>query len=380
MAFVLVEIGLRLVGISYPYFYIPDDLTGFSLKPGAEGLWNKEGEAYITINRAGLRDREHSLEKPAETFRIALLGDSYTEALQIPMEETYWHRIEGELSGCPALGKREVEVVNFGVGGYSPAQELLVLRHKVSLYQPDLVLQALFTGNDITGNSRELDSNNLRPYFVMKDGRLVIDDSFRHTTTFWIQRLPLSSEAFEFSRVLQVFREARYRLQTYWHEVEHQERMKDRIGSDIGLDATLYLEPRDPVWENAWTITEKLEVLIKREAEEGGSRFLLVSLSNSDQVHPDLEHRHALARQLGVPDLFYPDRRIQALAEREGIELLSLAEPFAAYAEQHRVFLHGFPNAKMGKGHWNADGHRLAGHLMAEKICAMLTSHEPGIP
>jgi hypothetical protein len=380
IAFVFVEVGLRLFGISYPYFYIPDELTGFSLKPGAEGLWHKEGETYITINRAGFRDREHRLEKGPGTFRIAVLGDSFTEALQVPMEETYWNRIEHELSGCPALDKREVEVVNFGVGGYSPAQELLVLRHKVPLYQPDLVLQALFTGNDITGNSKELDSNNMRPYFMRKDGRLVIDNSFRDSTTFWIQQLLLSSEVFESSRVLQVFREARYKLQTYLHQVEHQKRMKDRIGSDIGLKAMLYLEPTDPVWDNAWEITEQLILLMKREVEEGGSRFLLVSLSNPEQVHPDLQHRQTLARQLGVPDLFYPDRRLQALAKREGIELLSLAEPLAVYAEQHGAFLHGFQNAQMGQGHWNASAHQLAGHLMSERICGKLVSREPVVP
>jgi hypothetical protein len=192
---------------------------------------------------------------------------------------------------------------------------------------------------------------------------------------FRLQQLPLSSEAFEFSRVLQVFREGRYLLQTYLNKSEHQQRIQEQFGSDIGLDATLYLEPTDPVWEQAWTVTEQLVVVMKREAEEGGSRFLLVSLSNSDQVHPDRHHREAMAHQLGVPDLFYPDRRIQALAQRGGIDLVSLAEPLANYAEQQGVFLHGFENNRMGKGHWNASGHRFAGHLMAEKICDMLFSH-----
>lgn len=102
-----------------------------------------------------------------------------------------------------------------------------------------------------------------------------------------------------------------------------------------------------------------------------------MSLSNPDQVHPDVQHRQALARQLGVPDLLYPDRRIQALAKREDTEVLSLAEPLATYAEQHNVFLHGFQNSKLGKGHWNAAGHRLAGKLMSERICRMVESTVP---
>jgi hypothetical protein len=295
------------------------------------------------------------------------------------MEETYWFWIEHELSSCPALGKRQVEAVNFGVGGYSPTQELLVLRHKVPPYEPDLVLLAFFTGNDITGNSRELDANNMRPYFMRKDGRLALDDSFRRSTGFRLQQLPFSSQAFELSRVLQVFREARYKLQAYRKEIAQPQQMKDRVGPDIVLDQQVFLDPPDPRWEQAWRITEEVVGLMKQEAEDGGSRFLLVNLSHPDQVHPEPHHRDAMARQLGVPDLFYPDRRIQALAKREGIEFLSLAEPFAAFAEEHQVFLHGFPNAQMGQGHWNASGHRLAGHLMSERICAMLTSHAPDL-
>ncbi|HSF09695.1 MAG TPA: hypothetical protein VLA60_09785 [Nitrospirales bacterium] len=378
IAFVLVEIGLYLFGISYPSFFIADNLTGYAHKPGAEGLYSNEGEAYIRINSLGLRDREHPLEKPVGTFRIALLGDSYTEAMQVPTEQIYGARLEHELSDCPSLAGRQVEAMNFGVSGFSTAQELLVLRHKASPYDPDLVLLAFYSENDIRGNLRELNGKTNIPYFIMNDGRLVLDNSFHHTTEFWLQQFPLSAEAFEISRVLQVFRNAKYTLKSFLEEMAQQQQMKDWEDPALRLDLLVYLDQPDPSWENAWTITERLIVQMKREVDDGGRRFLLVSLSNPDQVHPDVQHRQALARQLGVPDLLYPDRRIQALAKREGIELLSLAEPLATYAEQHGVFLHGFQNTALGKGHWNAAGHRLAGKLMSERICRIMESIVPG--
>ncbi len=377
MAFVLVEFGLSLFGISYPSFFIADNLTGYAHKPGAEGLYNNEGEAYIRINRSGMRDREYSLEKPVGTFRIALLGDSYTEAMQVPTEQIYGASLERELSDCPSLAGRQVEAMNFGVSGFSTAQELLVLRHKASPYDPDLVLLALYTENDIRGNLRELAGKTNIPYFIMNDGRLVLDNSFHHTTEFWLQHFPLSAEAFDVSRVLQVLRQGKYRLQSFLEEMAQQEKMKGWEDPALRLDLLVYLDQPDPSWENAWKITERLIVQMKREVEDGGRRFLLVSLSNPDQVHPDVQHRQALARQLGVPDLLYPDRRIQALAKREGIELLSLAEPLATYAERQGVFLHGFQNTELGKGHWNAAGHGLAGKLMSERICLMVESIAP---
>src|SRR2546426_8189504 len=44
-----------------------------------EGWYRKEGVSYVRINSDGLRDREHSKSKPADTVRVAVLGDSYSE-------------------------------------------------------------------------------------------------------------------------------------------------------------------------------------------------------------------------------------------------------------------------------------------------------------
>ena len=55
--------------------------------------------------------------------------------------------------------------------------------------------------------------------------------------------------------------------------------------------------------------------------------------------------------------------------------ILELTLRVMAYAEQRHVFLHGFPDAKIGGGHWNAEGHRLAGRLISGKVCAGLRSN-----
>lgn len=72
--------------------YRLDDPAGaWSLNPGASFEWQGEGErSFIQANKDGLRDREHTKEKPPKTFRIALVGDSFAEALQVPMEKTFW--------------------------------------------------------------------------------------------------------------------------------------------------------------------------------------------------------------------------------------------------------------------------------------------------
>lgn len=362
----LCEAGLRLVGVSYPSFWRSDEYRGFSLRPGAQGWQRKEGAAYIRINSAGLRDREHSQIKPPKTLRIAVLGDSFAVALEVPAEDTFWSVLESELPKCPALAGMNAELINFGVGGYGTAQELLTLRQQVWDYSPDIVMLAVLTGNDIPNNSRELQHDTLRPYFVYKDGVLVLDDTFRHSVEFdlrraieaWWARLSVDQ-----SRVMQVLAEAQRVMRTRNEQARARQ-------DEAKREMMIYREPSDPVWKEAWRVTEGLILMMRDEVKEKGAGFIVVTLSNSIQVHPDPAVRQAFMDRLGVPHLFYPDRRIKALGEREGFPVFNLVPAFQAYTDQHHVFFHGFKNTTLGFGHWNTEGHHLAGKLIARNLCS----------
>ena len=84
------EVFLRAVGYTYPVFYAPDPELGYALRPGAAGWYRKEGAAYVRVNSEGLRDREHAREKPPGVVRVAVVGDSYAEALQVEQEAAFW--------------------------------------------------------------------------------------------------------------------------------------------------------------------------------------------------------------------------------------------------------------------------------------------------
>jgi hypothetical protein len=137
---------------------------------------------------------------------------------------------------------------------------------------------------------------------------------------------------------------------------------------ELGLDNLIYREPDEALWKDAWRVTEGLITLMRDEVKGRGAKFLVVTLSNGIQVHPDARARQSFIERVGATNLFYPDERIRALGEHEGIAVLTLAPALQAYAEQHKVFLHGF-DKNIGNGHWNIEGHALAGRLIAQKIC-----------
>ena len=174
----LAEIGLRLSGISYPFPWTIDSERGLALRPGAAGVWHEEGGARYRINSDELRDGEHANPKPSNILRIAVLGDSFAEALQVAAEHAFWAVLERELGRCPALRARPVETVNFGVSSYATAQALITLRRKVWRYQPDIVLLAFFAGNDVEDNAPGVSVGGWRPYYRLERDNLVLDDSF----------------------------------------------------------------------------------------------------------------------------------------------------------------------------------------------------------
>jgi hypothetical protein len=376
VALLIAEIGLRVVGYSYPFFYAPDARRAYSPIPNMQAWHRREGKAFVSINSRGLRDREHADEKPANTIRIAVIGDSYTEAMQVPAEEAFWAVMARQLESCAAFEGKRIETINFGVSGYGTAQELITLREHVWRYSPDIVLLAVTTSNDVTDNSRPLKKKDI-PYFVRRDGQLVLDDSFASSSEFrwrasWLNQT--SRKIRDSSRVIQAIHQSHGAIKDYvsakrksWMNSGKNKTLRE-LGDELGVDNLIYTEPGDDTWREAWAITEELITIMSREVETHGARFVVATLSNGIQVHPDAEARAAFLRRVGGNDIFYPDKRIARLGERENIKVVNLAPTLQTYAEQNKAFLHGFPGT-LGNGHWNSLGHKLAGEILATEIC-----------
>lgn len=73
---------------------------------------------------------------------VAALGDSFTDALTLPVELGWPARLEMRLGRS---------VRNYGVAGFGPQQELRVLRDYALPRRPRVVVVAFFAGNDIPG-------------------------------------------------------------------------------------------------------------------------------------------------------------------------------------------------------------------------------------
>lgn len=362
------EIGLRITDIAYPEFNQLDPLLGWSPRPEIDGIYAVEGRTRITINEEGFRDIDHRQEKPADTLRVAVLGDSFAEGREVPLEKVFWKVMEDELSVCLQPKGLKAEALGFAVNGYGTAQQVLVLENRVAKYAPDIVLLSAFTGNDIANNSREIDGHPDRPYFHLVEGQLRLEDGHLRTTEFRMKQMwsDIKHGLFNALRTVQVVRQAYAALKARFKYRD----LDVTAQLTAGLSGKLYRAPEDDTWRNAWAVTEALMARAAASAHAQGTRFVLTTLSNPIQVTPDLDARTAAARDLGVADLFYPDRRLADFGRRSGFPVITLAERLAAQAAGSGVSLHG--RKSFAGGHWNEAGHRAAGNILAREMCDLL--------
>jgi len=103
----------------------------------------KAAEAVGSQIRAKLQLGEFNFEdeKPVKTFRIAVLGSSWTMGSGVPVE-AIWHSQLEEMLNQRGDG-RHYELLNFGVEQYGLGEIVATLENKVPEFAPDLVLMSM---------------------------------------------------------------------------------------------------------------------------------------------------------------------------------------------------------------------------------------------
>ena len=369
VALALCELILWAMKIDNPAFWRPDPRLGVRLRAGVEGWQTREGLAHVRINSKGFRDEERALEKPGDVYRIAVLGDSSVESLQVDLKDTFLSLLAQKLSECRYKPGKRIEILNFGVSGFGTAQEYVLLETEARAYRPDLVILAFSYNTDVRNNSRELETEIMRPFFVLDAaGHPVLDGSFSETAEFKRRTVPWRTLAWDIashSRVLRLLNFVRIGI-----EVRRASEGSAEAEQESGVDDAFLAPPKNQAWRDAWAISEAIVLKIDELTSLMGARLLLVGLSAGIQVHPDAGVRAAMEKKLGVRDLFYPDKRLAEFARKHGIRAILPASEMQRFAERDRVFLHGFKNSALGTGHWNEAGHRLAAEIIARDLCA----------
>lgn len=323
----LTEVCYRLTrrvvctGASNVNVYRRDPDYGWAHEPNSGGWYygcvgrKFEWRAETRINTLGLRDREHSYAKAPGTTRVLLLGDSITEAVQVPLEQTFAALLGGNMRarGAP------VEVINTGTAVYSTDNELAFFRAEGVRYAPDVVVLVFNASNDILENSRALHER----LYTIAGGRIIVK---RYSHVEADGRLVRDAEEFP-------AQEPRSR----WERVQDHVFLLRALGRLIAptdpaetaastARAAAFMQEvtnttPDPEWAEAWRLTETLLLALRRQVEQSGATFGVAIMPSQKAIQPAGPPVPADASH--DPD--YPVNRIAGFLEREGIAHVSLA-------------------------------------------------------
>jgi hypothetical protein len=346
----LIELAVRLFGLyTFPQddFVQPHPELGWAHIPNREGYWSVgESRIPVRINSKGLRDKEYPYEKKKGIFRILILGDSFTEAFQVPLKDTFCKVLERRLNAKA----NSFEVINAGFGGVGTDYEVLVFRHEGYKYNPDLVLLAFFP-NDIYDNYKSesiLDDKNSSLYY--EDGGLFVrlkqflaDNScaFNYLGPIVVRRVPLLGDCLVAVGLLGAVPTAEAEGDIHFHYLV----LKKQYGAET---------------KRAWDVTKVLFAKLGEEIQKQGSKLAVISIPFREQVYEDLWNAKLskLGSETAKWDLGRPDRKLSKMLVDVGIPFLQLLPDFRKAAESSELYY------TKADGHWNINGHHLAGQLI----------------
>ena len=338
------EAGVRLfapqpVGLSH------QDRYGLALHYAGITRFLPQFGHEVSFNSAGMRDREHTLEKRAGTFRILLLGDSFMEALQVPADSMLATLMERDLTRTTG---RPVEVINGGVSGWGTGDELRYLTRYGLAYHPDLVVVAMTLHNDISDNLR-------REWYTMRDGAL-IDRNPQPMS--WLQFKVLEVKAFLATRT---------QLYQLWRRVRHGREMQ-QVGQALNSHVVeLFTVPSPPDIVLGWQLTDRLLGAIRDTSKAAGSQVAVVLLPLRYQL-ADTTFSSFVKHAEMTPDrmrMYQPQTTVRRMADSLHVPVVDLLGAFQQWTAAGKA-----PLYLEWDGHWNDAGHRLAADVVVQNLVA----------
>lgn len=155
----------------YPRLITHDDYLGWKYRPTKKTIrrhYDKNIAYNLYINKDGFRGKEFAKEKNGT--KIMVLGDSITFGLKIDQDKIFCSTLENLLK--QGYHNLDIDVMNFAITGFSPAQELMCLRKYADIYHPHIVVCMLYAGNDFEENVSIMAGGRFRPRFILKNNKL----------------------------------------------------------------------------------------------------------------------------------------------------------------------------------------------------------------
>ena len=290
-------------------------ILGRILKPGIY-LQGTEGYCKTRMSSLGMRGPE-ILPKRAAEYRILMLGDSLTEALQVSDDKTFVHLLQTELARNTG---REIRTINAGRNGASPAYYIHLSNFYHSFMDPDYVIIEIL--EDFT--TRVFDKT--KEFYVKKEGAEYVTATNFRDYYIW--------QMFPSFKLIKPF----VALSTFKIALNAIPMMLDKRKNNMatteqgGMPAIFYGDIID------WTLKT-----LKNDYPRMAILYITVN-------KPESNIESLLKLSAGKYDL----------------DIINMRPIFANYYLTHCQPVNGFDNTIPGEGHLNEIGHAIVANCLAD--------------
>lgn len=258
-----------------------------------------DGEGFRIFGDPGEQERK----------KVLFLGDSFTQAMHVSDEKTYYGLLGSEL---------DIEVFAYGVEGYGTLQAYMVLDKFVDEIEPDVVI-IQFCPNDIINNHPELERRSTlnrmglrRPYLV--DGKVVYETAAGFP---WLRNF-----AAKYSRFLYTIIKKADLLSV------NPEQSIERVIRKEGMDNVLFRES----FATAGDVLQRIRRRVPPETE--------VYAFSSDWGRPYHPEFKRISAEAGIPYIDGTGRALSIVEKR------------------------GTTTRAADTAHWNNEGHRIVANVL----------------
>ena len=328
-------------------------------QPGDTGVYRVRDEiaARFRINAQGWNSGHAAYQRPRTpgTKRIAVIGDSYVEALQVDYDKSFAELLEARLSAP----QHPVEVYRFGIGGAPLSQYLQMLRREVLACSPDMVVLNLvhndfsesyrFKPGAYTSSFLKLDVRGgiVRGEIAPRPWRPAWYEPLRRSATW---RYLAVRRGFSFGLLRDLVLGAAHSPGEYQANIDVRSLDADAAGNSAGAAAPQGLSP-DLVAATRFLLAQFQEL-----ARVHG--FTPVVLMDGNRSLIESQSPDALDYDQGALRL---NKLVRTLCSELKLPLLDLHPVFLGeFAVRHRAFGHAHD------AHWNAYAHEVVADSLAD--------------
>jgi hypothetical protein len=302
----------------------------------------------------------------AGTYRIAVLGDSFVEAMQVEDEHHFLNLSEKHFEG-----KARIELMNFGRSGFTQTEQLLVLQNDALQFSPDAVILFFFPPNDIADVSPETANDLVRPFYrITSQNTLELDTSFKDSWTYQFKKgiSPLKNNSALVSLLTE--RYSQHRALKRMAEI----RQKSKGEKTPGYLSLAAANP-EKIYAQNYLLNKRLITEMAFLLRSKNIPFILAVIDTPDYLQET--EKTFKEKYFGFETGFF-EKDLRDFAASLGIGFLGLQTPFReAYLKTGKP-LHWSSdrefNEAMGYGHWNYEGHRTAEEALSRKLEELLFS------